>query len=113
MKTKPKYNRCKCKNEGKKAAYLPSADLKQAGISSKRNLHFHCQLLNEGWEGVDPDSSPSGHSAALHAPELPWLGPAFHQVLNHCFNPTLRNGLFVCLFPKSSVKQTFPTFPQL
>jgi len=39
--------------------------------------YFHCQSLSEVWEGVDPDSSPSGHSAALHAPELPQVDPAF------------------------------------
>jgi len=44
-----------------------------------------CQPLNEVWEGVDPGSSPSHHSDALHAPVLSWAGPAFHQVLNHCF----------------------------
>jgi len=26
---------------------------------------------------VDPGSTPSGHSAALHGAELPWVGPAF------------------------------------
>ena len=26
---------------------------------------------------MDSGSSPSGHSGALHAPELPWVGPAF------------------------------------
>jgi len=46
-------------------------------ISSKRDPHFHHQPLNEVWEGVDPGSNPSSHSGALHAPELPWVGPAF------------------------------------
>ena len=59
--------------------------LRWAGISSKRDPHLHCQPLSEVWEEVDPGSSPSSHSATLHAPKLPWLGPAFHQVLNHCF----------------------------
>jgi len=39
--------------------------------------HLHYQPLNEGWEGVDPGSSPSDHSGSLLAPELPWVGPAF------------------------------------
>jgi len=34
-------------------------------------------LKNEVREGVDPGSTPSGHSGALHAPEQPWVGPAF------------------------------------
>jgi len=38
---------------------------------------FHCQPLNEVWEGVNPGFTPSSHSAALHVPELPWVGPAF------------------------------------
>ena len=36
-----------------------------------------CQPLNEVWEGVNPDSTPSTHSGTLHTPELPWVGPAF------------------------------------
>jgi len=42
-----------------------------------RYPHLHCQPLNEVWEGVDSGSTPSGHSAALLAPELTWAGPAF------------------------------------
>jgi len=26
---------------------------------------------------LDPGSTPSSHSGALHTPELPWVGPAF------------------------------------
>jgi len=33
--------------------------------------------LNEVWKRVDPSSSPSGHSGALHACEFPWAGRAF------------------------------------
>lgn len=51
--------------------------LRYAGISSKRCPHLYCQPLNEVWEGVDPGSNPSGHSAALHTPELLRAGPAF------------------------------------
>lgn len=37
---------------------------------------LHCQALNELWEGLDPGFNPSGHSEALNAPELTWIGPA-------------------------------------
>ena len=40
-------------------------------------LYLHCQPLNEVWEGVDPGSIPPNHSGALHAAELPGVGPAF------------------------------------
>jgi len=33
-------------------------------------------LLSEVWKRMDP-GDPSGHSGAQHAPELPWVGPAF------------------------------------
>jgi len=39
--------------------------------------HLRCQLLNEVWEGVDPGSTPSCPSRALHTPEFPWVGPVF------------------------------------
>jgi len=39
--------------------------------SPARYLYLPCQPLNEIWEEVDPGSSPSGHSGALHAPGLP------------------------------------------
>jgi len=45
--------------------------------SPARYPSLHCQPLNEVWEEVDPGSTPSGHSGALHAPELPWAGPVF------------------------------------
>jgi len=60
----------------KKAAYLWKASGK-AGISGKRCSYLHCQPLSEVWEGVDPGLTPSSHSGALLAPELPWDGPAF------------------------------------
>ena len=40
-----------------------------------RCSHLHCQPLNEVWEGVNPGSASSGHSGALLASELPWVGP--------------------------------------
>ena len=45
--------------------------------SPAKHPHLHWQPLNEVWERVDPTSSPSGHSGALLAAELPWVGPAF------------------------------------
>ena len=42
-----------------------------------RYPNLPCQPLQEVWEEVDPGSTPSGHSGALHAAELPWVGPAF------------------------------------
>jgi len=47
------------------------------------------QPLNEGWEGVDPGSSPSGQSGAVNCMQLssPGLALASQQVLHHCFKP--------------------------
>jgi len=56
-------------------------------VTSSKTPYLHCQPLNEVWEGMDPASSPNSHSGALHATELPWVGPAFHQVLNQWFRP--------------------------
>jgi len=42
-----------------------------------KHPYYHCQPLNAVWEGVHPGSTPSSHLGSLHAPELPWLGPAF------------------------------------
>ena len=67
----------------KAAAHLQKASGTQGSPVSYP--HLHCQPLNEIWEGVDPGCTPSGHSGTLHVAELPWAGPAFHQVLNHCF----------------------------
>jgi len=71
----------------KEKSGLPLEGLRQAGITGKRCPHLHCQLLNDVWKAVDTDSTPSSHSSALLASELPWVGPAFPQVLNHCFRP--------------------------
>ena len=59
----------------KKSAYPWKASDTQG--SPVRSLCFHCQPLNEVWEGVRPGSAPSSHAGTLHAPELPWVGPAF------------------------------------
>jgi len=45
--------------------------------SPVRCPHLYCQPLTEVWEGGDPGSTPSSHSQAMQAPELPWFGPAF------------------------------------
>lgn len=45
--------------------------------SPRRYPHLHCQLLNEVRQGADPGFSLSGYSAAMHAPEVSWVGPAF------------------------------------
>jgi len=59
-----------------KAAYLWNASGTQG--SPVRSPHLHCQPLNEGWEGMHPDSSLLvSQCIALHAAELPWAGPAF------------------------------------
>ena len=59
----------------KAAAYLQKASRNQE--LQARHPHLHCWPLNEAWEGADPGSTPPGHSAALSAPEVPWVGPAF------------------------------------
>ena len=59
----------------KEAAYPWKASGMEGAPS--RYPHLHCQPLNEIWEGVDPGSTPSGHSGKLLAPELPWVGPTF------------------------------------
>jgi len=59
---------------------LPSEGLQSPQVCrglQMRRSHLHCQPLNEVWEGADPGSSLSSHSGTLHAPELPWVGPAF------------------------------------
>ena len=75
-----KENKSKCssyehRNKGRKSAYLWKVSGKQGSLENYP--HLHCQPLNEVWEGVNPGPTPSHHSAALHAPELPWVGLAF------------------------------------
>ena len=62
--------------EIKERSCSPLEDLTGRQGSSARYLCLYCQPLNEVSEG-DPGSTPSGHSATLHAPELPWVGPVF------------------------------------
>ena len=67
-------------SEIRERSCLPSEGLQNHQVGRDLQLkypHLHCQPLNEVWEGVDPGFTPSGHSAALHTPELPWFGPAF------------------------------------
>ena len=59
----------------KESAYLQKASGRQGPPAKYSQLHS--QLLNEILEGVDPGSTPSSHSGALLAPELPWASPAF------------------------------------
>jgi len=59
----------------KKVAYLQKTSGMQGFLA--RYPCLPCQPLHEVWEGVDPGSTPSGHSGTLHTPELPWVGPAF------------------------------------
>ena len=68
---------------------------------------LHCQPLNEIWEEVDPGSIPSNHSGTLHAAELPWVGPAFHQVLSHCFRPRLSISatLWLCVYKDTRISR--------
>ena len=82
----------------KEKSCLPLEGLTQAGISSKRCPHLHCQPLNEGWEGVDPGSIPS--ITQLHCMHLSSSGLAlpFHQVLHHCFRPSLSISTIGVLF---------------
>jgi len=63
--------------EMKEKSCLPLEGLNYTGISSKRCPYLCYQPLSEVWEGVDPAPIPASHSAALHALELPWVGPAF------------------------------------
>ena len=67
-----KCNSRKHKNKGKKLLTHKNASGTQG--SPVRQPNIHCQPLNEVWEGVD---TPYIQSCALHAPELPWVGPAF------------------------------------
>jgi len=63
--------------EMKEMSCLPSESLRSVESSGTRYPHLYCLPLNEGWEGGDPGSTPFGHSAALHTPELSWVSPAF------------------------------------
>jgi len=76
VRISPKAANTETRGEKKKLLTLRSPqvrrDLEQGTLT----------FLNEVWEGVDPVSTPSSHSGSLHAAELPWVGPAFHQVLN-------------------------------
>ena len=57
----------------KEAAYLQRATGRKG--SPVRYSCLHCQPFSEVWEEVDPGSTTSSRSGALH--ELPWVGPAF------------------------------------
>ena len=68
---------------------LPTEGLKYTGISSKRCSHLHCQPLNEGWEGVDPGSTPSITQVHCMHLSFPGLALPSHQVLHYYFRPWL------------------------
>ena len=71
----------------KKSAYPWKASGRQG--SPAKCPHLHCQALNEGWEEVDPGSSPSGHSVHCKHLSSPGLALPSHQVLNHCLKSWL------------------------
>ena len=71
----PQIQQVWAEKQRQEIAYLQKTSCVQG--SPTRYPCLHCQPLNEVWEGVGPGSSPSGHSGALHIPELPWVGPAF------------------------------------
>ena len=100
----------------KEKSCLPLEDPRYTGISSKKYPHLHYQPLNEGWEGVDPGSSPSNHSGSLLAPELPWVGPAFpsgvpsllQAVTQHfCYKQSVKKHVKTCinLISKLTIRQ--------
>ena len=71
--------------EKKKTAYLMKASSNQE--SPAKYLCLHCQPLNDIWEGVDTDCTPSNHSGALHCMHLSSSGLALpsHHMLSHWF----------------------------
>ena len=76
MRTSP--NAAATDTKMKEKSCLPLEGLRQIeGVSNKKCSHLHCQPLNEGWEGLDPGSTPHCQSGTLPAPELPQVGPAF------------------------------------
>lgn len=64
----------------RKKICLPSESLGKVGRDLQRYPCLHCQPLNGVWEGVNPGSTPSSPSGALHVPELPWVRPAYPPV---------------------------------
>ena len=76
MRTSPNAAAADTETKEEKITYFQEASSRQ-GSPAKKNSCLHCQPLNEVWEGADPGSSLSSHSGTLHAPELPWVGPAF------------------------------------
>jgi len=95
MRTSPKA--AVTDTEMKEKSCLPLEGLRYTGIWSKRCPCLHCQPLHEVWEGMDPGSTPSGHTGTLRTPELPWLALPSHQVLSHCFKQRLSISAIVYL----------------
>jgi len=71
-------------NQGK-TAYLQKTSGRQE--SPVRGYSLHCQPLNEAWEGLDPGSTPSGHSVHCLHLSPPGLALPSHPVFNHWFKP--------------------------
>ena len=76
----------RAQKQRKKAAYLQK-DSGTQGSPSKQ-LCFHCQPLNEVWQGILALSLPSLRYTACTWAPLGLVLPS-HQVLNHCFRPWL------------------------
>ena len=91
----------------KRAAHHQKASGSQ-GSPAKDTSASPCQSLNEVWEGVDPGSTPSGHSGALHAPGLPWLTLPSHQVLTHFSSTAFLPFLQINLVHNANAKVIFP-----
>jgi len=55
--------------------------------SPVRYPYLHYQPLNEVWEGVDPDSSPSSHSGALHCIAMHYIACTWAPLGWPCLAP--------------------------
>lgn len=75
QKMKTQAQHLYAQKQRKETTYLQKASGTQWSPAKSTNLP--CQPLNELWETVAPGPTPSNHSVALHAPELPCIGPAF------------------------------------
>jgi len=68
----------------KEAAYLQKSSGMQRS-PERPHAHFHCQPLNELWEGVEPGCTlPVTQLHCIHL-SSPGLALPSHQVLNHWF----------------------------
>jgi len=74
MRTSPNAAAIDTKKKKKNSLSLKASHMQGSPVLCP---HLHCKPLNEVWEEVYPGSTPSSCSGALHAAELPWVGPAF------------------------------------